>query len=1449
MSPSRWLRLARVAAVCMLLGTPVAARADVVSLFYAAAQWLTAAGFAVTASQLAFYVAVVAVNVYGGMDARRRAAHAQADATRAYNAGLADRMATVLSADPPLRVIYGQCRAGGDIAAIFSSDKTAIRTDGTSYTKPDGLKHLVIVLAAHEVEDIVEMYLDGVAVGSTDATGWAQGGDAAKVQTYVRAFTLAAGASQTFGGPVTVIDTHDAAGYLVSASDNGPAYFTGAATTYTVTGGNTVTNTSSIAASVSLSYTASPGTVRWTKHLGTATQAADTYLLSTCPAKWTSADRLCGLAYVTVTLDLEDQRFQGGPPALTWEIKGRKVYDPRDGATRWTNNPALIVRDYLLARWGLECVAGDVDDAYTIAAANACAAVVTFSTMPDGGGAAATVTEATYTCNGALTSGDNRERMLDGLCEAMGGFAVYGARWQIIAGAWTIPVLSLGDNDLAGQVELVQAGTALDDAFNGIRGSYVAAGLGVASDYSYANATLVAADGRELWTDTTLPFTNSAARARNLARVLVERNRDGQVIRFPAKLNAWPLQVGDRVMVTNTEYGLSAKAYRVTDWQFGLASPVVLTLQEDAAAIYDQADAATADPAPNTGLPNPWAVAAVTGLAAASGDANLQVRSDKTINLRVKLSWTASASAYVADGSGQIEIKWRSPLARLIASSVQPGDAVDQWRTVMMPGDATAGWIDGLIPAEAITVAVTAINGLGVRSAAAVIGHTVVGHTAVPDNVAGLAATVVQGGVQLAWSASAEPLYAATELRTGASWAAGTRIYRGAARPFVWLSPAAGTYTVWAKHFDSTGLESAAAASISVVVDAAMLVQWAALSGKPANLASLTGAEGINNALVSISAGGSLQGAGGGQVQLPQLPGALVRSQLEIELGKTVDLIPPINAATGKLDTSLTTLAQAVMQLGLKASAVDGVLRDAGIAVDPNSGLVTISAVQAAQRQVNNVQVQLDAANATITSKASVTYVNSTVAAAALNPAALADITGLSTRVTTAETSISGLTATVSAKADSTTVTGQDARLTTAETNISGLTGTVATKAASTVTDGLNTRLTTAEGGITALGDQASAVQDLKAGAYRLDNTDSAAAATSLQALLALWQTTQAVNTALAVAHEELTAKINGDVSAEASLRLLLAARVAGAEAAIVVEQLVRASADAAAASSITTLQARLAGTGDVGSAIASVQTQASATASSVTGLSSQYALKVQTVRSDGKVVLGAIGLASTSNTSGSQSEIILSADKLTFVPSSNPNAATQPLLTTGMVNGVAALIIGAAVIGDATIQTLHLASGAVSANVNASNSLSIPSLPNSSSTYTTSAIAAGSLTASGGYVSAQATVSVRAHAGSSSVASVQIFAKLYRNGTQVGASTWFGRAAQYPDPVGTGQAVAAEFTLTHPLLTLTGAQVYTVDIAIQFRDSSGLQINPYNASVTSYLQVDVVCNLQEIKV
>ena len=88
-----------------------------------------------------------------------------------------------------------------------------------------------------------------------------------------------------------------------------------------------------------------------------------------------------------------------------------------------------------------------------------------------------------------------------------------------------------------------------------------------------------------------------------------------------------------------------------------------------------------------------------------------------------------------------------------------------------------------------------------------------------PADVAGLGAVAIPGAVRIKWTANTERDYAVTELRRGASWAAGVAL-DGAAGGSTevagsttdWAWPPSGTYTILARHRDTTGNLSAGTA-------------------------------------------------------------------------------------------------------------------------------------------------------------------------------------------------------------------------------------------------------------------------------------------------------------------------------------------------------------------------------------------------------------------------------------------------------------------------------------------------------------------------------------------------------------------------------------------------------------------------------------------------------------
>lgn len=973
-------RIVRASIAAAAAAFPCLASADPVSL-------MAFAGSALMATKGYFTIGLVlsATAMVAGTTNARRQMRAQAAAARAaYNASLSDRTATMLRTDPPWRVVMGRCTVGGDIVAMFTSDKTGTRPDGSTYTRPDALRHLVIHVATHEVQAIHEMTIAGVPVGPVDANGWATSADWSSTNDEVRDRDIPTGGSITETAPVTVIGAWTSSSLAaVAGIDSNPPV----AGSYTISnGGLTINNTAGEPIRVNYSLGATRSVVRLARYLGTTTQAADPYLLSVVPARWGATDNLPGLAYVVVTLDLEDPRFQGGDVDFAFDVSGVRVLDPRDGQTRWTANPALLARHFLLAEYGFGCATDEVDDTYVIAAANACDAIVTLSgganlldhtetltgwtaegvTVATGGtapngymldtgnlrrivetstsavhrlrrsvaldtsathclqalvsrhagarnvtlrivdtaggqGVSATFNIATgkvatqgatgtgavggatiasigdgwylvwvsgrpsgsgtvscdavvemtsgttagsyagdgssslgltclqltrgsspsdyiprttapqqrrYTCNGAFDSDQAREGVLEEIARSMAGDIVPSAQWLVLAGVSAAPVMTLTDDDLHGSIEVAQNGVGINDLINTVRGQYMPLGARAARDYiPYSNATFVAADGRTLATDRTWQFVNADYRASQLARIEVERNRDAQIITYPAKLKAVGLRIGDRVSVTSAEYGFTSKLFRVEDYTFGLTSPVTLSLREDVAAIWDLQDANQLDQAINTELPDPWTVAAPTGVTAASGTVHLHRLGDGTVVPRVRVSWAALTGPYLTGGQGRVEIQWRR-VGR---------DAANAWQLVSVPADETGAYLLGVGEGDAALIGVTVINALGARSLTAWGTHVVVGKTAAPTAVAGLTATVVPGAVRLSWTACPDLDYAATELRRGATSGSAVRLDTGAAgqsldvvgTSYDWAWPATGSYTVWARHRDTSGNVSA----------------------------------------------------------------------------------------------------------------------------------------------------------------------------------------------------------------------------------------------------------------------------------------------------------------------------------------------------------------------------------------------------------------------------------------------------------------------------------------------------------------------------------------------------------------------------------------------------------------------------------------------------------------
>lgn len=654
-----------------------------------------AAGTLTTAMVLSavFQTALV---VNGVMSARR----AKKAARDAYASSLRDRAVVVRSAEVPRTVIYGRARVSGPLVYAKASG-----------TYSENL-HLVIALGGHELDAIEEVWFGDESIGTLDANGWVTGGRYFKTRSQAETKVGAVPG----GGIITLDHTPDSVASVAvdTGTDNGYE-----SVAFTVAG-NQVTISAAYAGkwvNVTYYHTVSTSLVRVKRYLGVAAGERDTDLEAASGGEWTAAHIGRNVPRLHVTLVYDPDVFPSGIPNISAVVRGKKVYDPRTGLTVWSRNPAVCARDYLTdARIGFGVAAGDVDDTRIVTAANICDENVPGFEISAGIRQSTSI--ARYTCDGALSTDEDRLENMGIMLGSMVGTCVYsGGKWLIRAGAYSVPAAALDEDDLAdGGIE-VQASTQRRDLFNSVRGQFVDPSqiYQVVDFPAYESSAYKTADGGEsLWRDIALPMTNNASRAQRIAKLVLHRARQALTFSATFKLSAYRLQPGDTFYMSSTFFGWSNKVFRVVDRRLTQPGQVQLVIQEEAAAVYDWSfdEDKTPDPAPNTTLPDPRDVPDIANLVASSGASIYRILADGTQQPLMRLTWDAVTDVSVTNG-GRIEVYVK-----------RASDAVAQPYAVLQ-GTDTGIDVAPVSRDETYNVMVRAVNGIGVRGAWAVVTHTV----------------------------------------------------------------------------------------------------------------------------------------------------------------------------------------------------------------------------------------------------------------------------------------------------------------------------------------------------------------------------------------------------------------------------------------------------------------------------------------------------------------------------------------------------------------------------------------------------------------------------------------------------------------------------------------------------------------------------------------------------
>jgi hypothetical protein len=175
-------------------------------------------------------------------------------------------------------------------------------------------------------------------------------------------------------------------------------------------------------------------------------------------------------------------------------------------------------------------------------------------------------TEPSYTCNGIFDTAQTPQETIQQLCGAMAGTALYtGGQWEIFAGAWTTPILSLSESDLAGPIQY-QPRSSARSVTNGIKGTYVSpVNSWQASDFPHVtSASYVAEDGgAPTWTDIQLPWTTSPSMAQRIATIALNDMRRQGVLTIPCKLTAYDGLPMDNIYFSFARFGWVNKTFRI----------------------------------------------------------------------------------------------------------------------------------------------------------------------------------------------------------------------------------------------------------------------------------------------------------------------------------------------------------------------------------------------------------------------------------------------------------------------------------------------------------------------------------------------------------------------------------------------------------------------------------------------------------------------------------------------------------------------------------------------------------------------------------------------------------------------------------------------------------------------------------------------------------------------
>jgi len=509
---------------------------------------------------------------------------------------------------------------------------------------------------------------------------------------------------------------------------------------------------------------------------GSLTQTYDTDL-NLANSDW--VDPLAGTAYVAAWFKA-DEKFSG-IPKLSAVIKGKLVYDHRNDATAYSNNPVLCLLDLKRSsRYGGQVSSDKIDWDKADTAANDCDVLID--------------SEASYSLNYYIPNPTTIPSIEEYILNHCNGDMVYSEGLYKINIHKSRSAVASFTQDEVWNVTLGRPQRR--EVFNQVRASYTITDTWQEDEYTLESDELTSGD--ELLASASFDFTGCASlsQVNRLSVFQLNRNRSDLSLKFKT-YNTKGLERLDRFSFTHDILGLSAVDFYVSSVDGDQVTAIEYTEDLFSTDVVSDPVLPEADLPSPLDLPEPASHLSLYE--------NVSQARDTHFTSVVNASWDASPSNWVHhyevwsyEGSGGTYVLY----------GTTEETTVDIWTT----GKETT-----------LYVKVIAVNKFNKKSSAIEESTPVVGKPALPTWPAGASIKGTEAGdvAVLDWTAATDPDTVRYEIRRGrtsytwdqSSWLATV----DALNYFDRVAPA-GTWRYFVKAIDSVGQYTENALSVDVEV-------------------------------------------------------------------------------------------------------------------------------------------------------------------------------------------------------------------------------------------------------------------------------------------------------------------------------------------------------------------------------------------------------------------------------------------------------------------------------------------------------------------------------------------------------------------------------------------------------------------------------------------------------